>query len=137
MPLTSPHLSGRAPGSQAGAESKGAGDREEVSLVTDICKAQLGKAGQQQCQMSQLPSALWTKHREAAAHLCWASSRGSAPAFLQAGTGQKPQENWSVQAAKQFLLYKARPVTCLLPYTLPAVTPGLCRSAEVQSQQQL
>lgn len=47
------------------------------------------------------------------------------------GQGKSHRRTGAVQAAKQFLLYKARPDTCLLPYTLPGVTPGLCRSAEV------
>lgn len=118
-------------GLQAGTESKGAGVREEVSLVRD----------QQQCQMSGLPFALWTKHHQAAARLCWAGSWGSAPVapcLLPGWARAKATgELGAVQAAKQFLLYKARPVTCLPPYTLPGVTPGLCRSAEVQAQQQL
>lgn len=112
-----------------------------MSLVTDICKAQLGKVDQQQCWMSQLPFVLWTKHHETAAHLCWASTWGSAPV----APCLLPGWDWAkatgklgaVQAAKQFLLYKARTVTCLLPYTLPGVIPGLCRSAEVQAQQPL
>lgn len=49
----------------------------------------------------------------------------------------------ATQAAKQLLPSEARPgvtctlpfVTCTLTYTLPGVSPGLCKAAEVQAQQ--
>lgn len=87
-----------------------------------------------------MPFALWTKHHEAAAHLCWTRPGKCSCSPLPSsrlGQGKATGELGAVQAAKWFLLYKASPVTCLLPYTLPAVTPSLCRSAEVQAQQPL
>lgn len=45
LPLTPRRLSCRAPGSQAGTESKGAGVREEVSLVRDICNSSTWQRG--------------------------------------------------------------------------------------------
>jgi len=72
-------------------------------------------------------------------HVCAKQVAGEAllqpGAFSQAGTAKSTGKSDDARAAKRLLPSEARPgVTCLLSNTLPGVTPGLCKTAEVQAQ---
>lgn len=127
------HPSCRAPGSQAGTESKGVGCQRRGVPGHGHLQTSAWQSGPAALPDVMAGFCCWTKHHEATACLCWASSWGNAPVAPCLLPGWDRAKATGELGTVQ---YRARPASSPTPCQ---VSPQacLCRSAEVQAQQQL